>query len=65
MTAQAAARSTKRQAIIETAVGWVAGVKGIDVEAAAHELTVAAARAGIRVAQVARVLVSVYTRPAD
>ena len=53
------------RAIIETAVGWIAGVKGIDVEAAAHELTVAAARAGIRVAQVARVLVSVYTRPAD
>jgi GAF domain-containing protein len=63
--AAAAPQRMRDRAIIETAVGWIAGVKGIDVEAAAHELTVAAARAGIRVAQVARVLVSIYTRPAD
>ena len=35
--AAAAPRQMRDRAIIETAVGWVAGVKGIDVEAAAHE----------------------------
>ena len=63
--AAAAPHRMRDRAIIETAVGWIAADKGIDLEAAAHELTVAAARAGILVAQVARVLVSVYTRPAD
>ena len=63
--AAAAPQRIRDRAIIETAVGWIAGYQGIDLEAAAHELTAAAARAGIRVAQVARMLVSLYTRPTD
>ena len=59
-----AAQAPKRlqeQRIIETAIGLIAGDKGIDVEAARDELTQAAARAGIHILEVARVLISVYT----
>jgi GAF domain-containing protein len=50
------------RAIIDTALGWVAADRGIDVEAANRELVQAAARAGVRPVDVARVLLSVFTQ---
>jgi len=65
LEAAAAPERLRDKAITETAVGWIAGDKGISIEAATLELARAAARAGVKVAQVARALVSVYTERED
>jgi transcriptional regulator with GAF, ATPase, and Fis domain len=65
LEAAATPQRMRDKAIIETAVGWVAGERGIDVDTASRQLAQAATRAGIRVVEVARVLLSVYTRRED
>ena len=65
LEAAATPQRMRDKAIIETAVGWVAGEQGIDVETASHQLAQAAAHAGIRVVEVARVLLFVYTGRED
>ena len=64
-TRQEAVESSRRlrdRHIIVTAVGLVAGDKGIDTAQAREELMEAAARAGVRAAQLAHVVVNGYTR---
>jgi transcriptional regulator with GAF, ATPase, and Fis domain len=65
LEAAATPQRMRDRAIIETAVGWVASERGIDVEAANQQLAQAAARAGIRLVEVARVLLSIYTERED
>jgi len=60
LEAAAAPQILRDRAVIETAIGLVAADKGIDIEGARHQLLDAAARAGVLLAQVARVVVSVF-----
>ena len=58
--AAAAPQRLRDRHIIETAVGLVAGDKDIDLRRAREELVEAAARAGVRLAQLTRVVVQAY-----
>jgi GAF domain-containing protein len=60
LEAAAAPQRLRDQAVIETAIGLVAADKEIDIEQARQELLDAAARAGVYLVQVARVVISVY-----
>jgi transcriptional regulator with GAF, ATPase, and Fis domain len=60
LEAMAAPQRLRDHQIIETAVGLIAGDKGIDLDGARHELADAAARAGTHLANLARVVISIY-----
>lgn len=62
LEAAAAPTRLRESSIIETAVGLIAGDRRIDLDGARQALHDAAARAGIHVARVAEVVVSVYAR---
>ncbi len=60
LEAAAAPQRLRDQAVIETAFGLIAGDRDIDIESARSQLLDAAARAGVPLIQVARVVVSVF-----
>ena len=60
LEASAAPQRLRDQAVIETAVGLIAGDRDIEIEGARRDLLDAAARAGIQLVQVARVVLSVF-----
>lgn len=62
LEAAAAPTRLRDRNIIETAVGLIAGDKGIATEAAHEQLLHAAARADLQAAQVAKVVISAYGR---
>jgi GAF domain-containing protein len=62
LEAVAAPQKLRDQAVIDTAIGLVAVDRSIDVERARQHLLEAAARAGVHLVQVARVVISVHSR---
>jgi GAF domain-containing protein len=58
--AAAAPQRLRDRAVIETAIGLIAADKEIDIEEAHQQLLDAAARAGVLLTQVARVVISVF-----
>ena len=60
LEAAAAPQKVRDQAVIDTAIGLIAADKQIHIEEAREQLLDAAARAGVLLAQVARVVISVF-----